>query len=91
MSVNFLPKMPAEVLDYQVNWMSRLNGDAIQSSEWSSDTGLTISSVSHAAVTTTIWLAGGTAGTSYKLINEILTVGGRTMIQTVNLLVVANR
>lgn len=78
-------KDPDEVLDYEIDWTSRLDGDTISSSTWTVPDGLTSSSNTNTDSTVTIWLSGGTVGTIYRVMNEITTTGGRTMDQTVNL------
>jgi hypothetical protein len=71
-------KGPAEVLDFQVDWTTWLQGDSILTSTWTVATGLTKDSESNTATTATIWVSGGVVGNAYKLINAITTNGGRT-------------
>jgi hypothetical protein len=78
-------KDPDEVLDYEIDWTSRLGSDTIATSTWTVPTGLTSASNSSTTTTATIWLSGGTTGTTYRVLNEITTAGGRTMDQTVTL------
>lgn len=79
-------KDPDEVLDYQLDWGDRLDGDTIVSSDWTiTGTGLTVMLESIAATRTTIWLSGGVLTTEYSLLNRITTTAGRTMDQTVRL------
>ena len=83
-------KDPNEVLDYAIDWTARLvGGDTITDSEWSivdTDPTLTIDAEElDPAGMTTVWLAGGTVGTTYHVLNRITTLGGRTMDQTVRL------
>ena len=70
-------KDPAAVLDYQIDWSDWLDTDTIQTSTWAAATGLTVDSDALTATTTTVWLAGGTAGQSYEITNHIVTVAGR--------------
>ena len=70
-------KDSAAVLDYSVNWSAWLNGDTISESTWLAP-GLTIDSESETTTATTVWLSGGSAGTTYKITNNIVTDGGRT-------------
>lgn len=81
-----------EVLDYYVDWASRMTeNDEIASSDWEfaedPDEALDIDSNSFNVSThkTLVWLSGGTAGQSYELTNRITTTDGRTMDQTVKL------
>lgn len=79
-------KDPREVLDYECDWTRRLAGDTISTSTWTikdPDAVLVVNSQSHDATSTTIWLAAGTLGTTYELVNEIVTGAGRDMDQTV--------
>lgn len=82
-------KDPDEVKDYGINWLPTLvgNDDTIASSTWTivSGSGLTIDSNSYADTATTIWLSDGVVGTSYTLLNRVVTAGGRTYDQTVKL------
>lgn len=85
MALTFPDKDPNEVLDYVVNWAARLGVDTISTSSWTVPAGITLDSNSKTDTTTTAWLSGGTTGETYALLNRIVTVGGRTMDQTINL------
>lgn len=78
-------KDPDEDLDYTIDWSARLEDDVISTSDWLPVDGITTHSESNTDTATTIWLSGGTLGTSYEITNRIVTVGGRTMDQTVRL------
>lgn len=78
-------KDPDEVLDYEMDWSARVLTDTIATSTWIVPTGITKNSDSHTTTTTTIWLSGGTAGTTYTFTNRIITAGGRTMDDSVKL------
>lgn len=80
-------KDPDAVLDYQMDWSDWLNGDAISTSIWLVPSGLTNDSdnIASPAEATVIWLSGGTAGTTYELVNRITTTGGRTNDRTVKI------
>lgn len=80
------PKDPDEVKDYGVNWAARLDeGDTIATSDWIVPDGIIEDSATNTTTTTTIWLSGGTLGTTYSLVNRITTAGGRTLDQTCKL------
>ena len=64
-------KSPASVYEYSVDWTTELGGDTIVTSVWSVDAGLTEDSESETTTSTTIFVSGGTAGTTYKLTNTI--------------------
>lgn len=85
MTLAWDPKDPDEVLDYVINWATRLAGDTIADSTWTLPAGITKESDTFSASTTTIWLSGGTLNETYQVLNRIETTGGRTMDQTVKL------
>lgn len=87
-------KDPEEVLDYDLDWSSRLpDGDAITTSAWAlsspPDSALVINSETETTTVTKVWLSGGTLGQTYELTNHITTVGGRQMEQTCQLVIAA--
>lgn len=90
MTLTWPHKDPDEVLDYQIDWSTRLGGDTISSSEWTVPDGLTEDSATNDTTTATIWLSGGVLGKVYEVQNRIVTAGGRTMDQTV-LLAIATK
>lgn len=73
-------KDPSAVKDYTIDWSTWLEtGDTLTSSSWTADdAGITIDSDDETTTTGTVWLSGGTAGTSYVLTNEIATAAGRS-------------
>lgn len=85
------PKDPGEVLDYDLDWTLRLNGDTIATSVWSIHTGsaLLITSQSNNATVSKVILSGGLLGKTYTLKNTITTASGDTMIETVTILIKA--
>ena len=76
-------KDPNAVLDYVVDWEEWLEGDTLATSEWTVPSGITKNSDTTTTTATTIWLAGGTAGTTYTLTNRITTAGGRADDRTI--------
>lgn len=80
-------KDPNDILDYEINWASRLaEEDTITMSIWTiSGSGLTKQSDSFEDTNTTIWLVGGTLGIKYTMTNRVTTTDGRTMDQSVTL------
>lgn len=82
-------KDPDEVLDYTINWSRRLPaGDTIAASSWIFPTGLTMNSAAYTNTSATVWISGGTTGTTYKVTNRVTTTVGRTMDQTVSLTII---
>lgn len=80
-------KDPDAVLDYTINWSDWLDGDTISTSDWTVPTGITKTTDSETSTTTTVWLSGGTVGTTYNMINRIVTDGGRTEDRTIAIMV----
>lgn len=85
MAKRWPPKDPDEIADYAVDWTNRLAGDSIQQSTWIVPVGLVKDSDTKPTPFTIIWLRGGTLGKTYEVLNRIVTTGGRTFDQTVNL------
>ena len=77
-------KDPQSVLDYGFDWSDWLDADTIDTSVWTADDGITIDSESETTTTTTVWLSGGTAGKTYRLVNKVVTTAGRTEERTLN-------
>jgi hypothetical protein len=87
---NWPDKDPDEVLDYAIDWSPRLvqpNGmtDQIDTSTWILPSGITQTSASISGQLAVVWLSGGSLGDTYTITNRIVTVGGRTMDQSVRL------
>ena len=83
-------KDPDATLDYQVDWTTWLSGDSdtISSSTWTiSGSGLTEDSSSNTTQVATIWLSGGTEGSSYEVTNRIITANGRTADRTIYIVI----
>lgn len=79
-------KDPDAVLDYQIDWSSWLaTGETIATSTWTVSTGITKDSDSNDTTSATIWLSGGTAGTSYTCTNQIVTNQSRTEERTIRI------
>lgn len=86
------PKDPDEVLDYQLDWADpddpRLEtGETLTASQYSIVEGdVEINSQTFAeSGLTTVWLSGGTSGTLCIVLNRVTTSGGRTYDQSVKL------
>lgn len=89
MALTWPSKDPQEVLDYVVDWEVRLDGDTIATSTWAispvTASPLTKDSQSNTTTRATAWLSGGLLDEIYEITNTIVTVGARTMEQTVRL------
>ena len=83
-------KSSTEVLDYGFDWDDEYleTGDTVSTSAWTVPTGITKDSDSNTTTATTIWLSGGTLGTSYVLVNTVVTAGGRTAVRAFTLTIV---
>ena len=67
-------KDPDAVLDYSIDWSDWLTGsEVIATSTWTVPSGITKDSDSNNDTLTVIWLSGGTAGVTYRLVNHIKT------------------
>lgn len=76
-------KDPNEVVDYVVDWATRLGVDTIAGSTFSGVSGtVVIDSSSNTATTATVVLSAGTLGETCELLNRITTAGGRVFDQT---------
>ena len=65
-------------------YLSRTN-DKILTSDWIVPDGITKSHSVWDDYVTTVWLAGGSAGHSYKITNRVITMQGRTLDQSVQI------
>ena len=71
-------KDPAEKKDYAIDWAAHLAAtETITTSTWTVPTGLTGSAQTATTSVSTTWLAGGTAGTEYRVTNHVVTNQGR--------------
>lgn len=68
----------AATLDYRVDWEEWLDGDTIATSTWTVPAGLTQGAATNSTTTATVWLSGGTVGTTYQVTNRVVTAAGRT-------------
>lgn len=98
MALSWPFKDPDEILDFDIDWTSRLLSadeledgvttptDAIATSTFTLSAGsLTKGVDTYSSTRTKVWLSGGEEGESYQILNRITTTGGRTMDQTVKL------
>ena len=91
MSFNWPAKDPNEILDYSINWVQPLATDTILTSTWTiSDPSLVQTTATNTSTLVTIWLSGGTLNQTYAVKNTIVTAGGRTFDQTVNIKIASN-
>lgn len=77
-------KDPGATLDYSIDWTAWLKvGDSMASSTWSGQDGITLGTSSLDGSIATIWLSGGTPGSSYKITNRVQSSGGRVDERTI--------
>lgn len=82
-------KDPAAVLDYTIDWGPWLGpNDAISTATWTFPGGLANSGEVKSKTTATVFVSGGTDGTSYSIYVVIVTTGGRTDKRTLKFNVV---
>lgn len=70
-------KDPAATLDYQMDWSEWLGEDTITASSWTVPPELVQVTHTHTDTAAVVWVSGGAAGSSYNLVNQITTAGGR--------------
>ncbi len=84
------PKDPDDVLLYRMDWSAFLSplSDTISTSAWDGG-GLTVGTdaIETNSLKTTLWLSGGTDGTTYTVANKIVTAEGRTVERSFKLMV----
>lgn len=79
-------KDPNAVLDYKIDWASWLaTSETISTSTFTVSAGITKDSESNTTTTATVWLSGGTAGTTYTATNRITTNQSRTDERTIEI------
>jgi hypothetical protein len=81
----YVTKDPDSRLDYETSWATWVQtGETIATSQWllttspSDQTPLVVDSATHDGTTATVWLTGGSLGTTYTVVNRITTDQGRT-------------
>jgi hypothetical protein len=85
-SLKKFTKDPNAILDYTIDWSAWLDGsDTISAATSTPTAGIVVDSTSHTATQTTVWLSGGTAGTSYDVTVHITTAGGRQDDRTITI------
>lgn len=71
-------KDPQARLDYRNDWTAWLAEDAtITASTFTAETGLTVGATYFDDTSTTVWLSGGTDGTTYQVVNHVVDSEGR--------------
>lgn len=84
-----IKKDPNATLDYSIDWSNWLAiiGDTIATAAWTVTGGLSVVSSSYTTTATSVYLSGGTAGTTATATCRITTAGGRIDDRTIYLTV----
>lgn len=77
MAGNRWTKDPDALLDYAVDWEPWIGADTISSATWTVPAGLTLEAQSETDTVATVWVSGGTEGSTYTLTCHVVTAGGR--------------
>lgn len=88
MALKKFVKDPSARLDYTIDWSAWLAADddtIASASVPSPPSGITVGEPVHSATTTTVWISGGTAGTSYDVAVRIVTAGDRQDERTITI------
>lgn len=83
LTLSWPAKDPDEKLDFQIDWADRIADDPIIASVWTVPVGLTITAEFFSDTVTTVWLTSGTLDADYEIRNNITTMAGRILEQTV--------
>ena len=82
-------KDPDAVLDFAVDWSDWLSdGETISSHTVTVQSGITKDSDSESAGVVTVWLSGGTAGSTYEVTVQTVTSAGRTDDRTFTVMII---
>lgn len=84
-SSNTFTKDPDATLDYTFNWSSWLSAvsDTINNVQWVVSEGLTTEQTEYSSIAATIWISGGSVGSTYSISCRITTTEGRTDDRTI--------
>lgn len=74
-------KDPSDIIDHGIDWTEHLPADdTIATVAWSVEpAGLTPGAQALVGNVASVWLSGGTAGTTYRVTCRVTTTGGRQM------------
>jgi hypothetical protein len=78
-----LTKNPADVIEETITWSGWLAGDAISSSSWASDPGITATGINFTDNSSTVQISGGTFDTDYVVSNTIGTQLGKIEVASI--------
>lgn len=78
-------KDPNDVLDYTFDYSVWLQASETVTSHTATVTGATKDSSSNSTTAVTVWVSGGTAGSTASILSRITTNQGRTIDRTISL------
>lgn len=71
-------KDPDATLDFGCDWAEWLSdGETLVGSTWDVPAGLTSTNADYSATLAVVWLSGGAAGSTYRVVNHVTTSAGR--------------
>lgn len=86
MALKKFTKDPNAVLDYTIDWSAWLpDGDVLTDATATATSGIEVDSVSRTTNLTTVWVSGGSSGSSYDVTVRVTTNGGRTDDRTITI------
>lgn len=84
MPLGLYVKDPDEVVDYQIDWSTRMHpGDSIASVAVNVETGLVLDATSTVDTTSTVRLSGGTLGERYRVEFRATTTDGEKLEESI--------
>lgn len=91
-------KAPGDTLDYGFDWNGSTaaggpwlaTGDTIATSTWTPASGINTSGAAISGAVTSVFISGGTLGSTYDVVNTITTTGGRTKVLTLRVKIVTH-
>lgn len=87
MPLTTFSKDPNATLDYSMDWSNWLaSGESLTCSVWTrTSTDIVETNTSLTTSVATIWLTGGSAGSTYSIANKVGTSGGRIDERTIDI------
>lgn len=78
-------KDPDATEDFAIDWSGRLGADTLTASTWTLPDGLVSVSETSNATQTAIFVSGGSCHRVYRLVNHVVSAGGRSFDQTLRI------
>jgi hypothetical protein len=80
-------KAPADIVDIELDWSSRIGTDAIADSQWSADAGLTLAPLAATSPKTKARVSGGDLDSAYTVTSTVTLASGRKFARAFRVLV----